>query len=83
MALRDLEDEELFVDYRFSNATPDLPEWYSHVPREGEKRDWEPFHRPGFDHLAESMSVIGKQVLAAAVGTWTHVGAHCNGCSAK
>ena len=58
VALRDLEDEELYVDYRFTNATPDLPDWYSHVEREGEKRDWEPFHRPGFDQLTESMSVI-------------------------
>jgi TonB family protein len=28
------------------------------VEREGEKRDWEPFHRPGFDQLTESMSVV-------------------------
>jgi len=57
IALRDLEDEELFVDYGFRSAEPDLPAWYHPVPRDNGVCPWErnePFARPGFDFLKDA-----------------------------
>ena len=48
VALRDLQDEELFVDYRYDVASDSLPPWYHHVEREGAAHLGEP-PRPGFD----------------------------------
>ena len=47
VALRDLEDEELFVDYCYHSECP-FPEWYSPVERESDRPLWEP-PRPSFD----------------------------------
>jgi len=68
VALRDIEDEEVFVDYRFTNAAPDLPHWYTRVPREGEEPRWEPFARPGFDHLEDSMCIGARRADATTRG---------------
>jgi len=49
VALRDLEDEELFVDYQFDPLRPDLPHWYHPVRREDELPDCLEIARPGMD----------------------------------
>ena len=57
IALRDLEDEELFVDYGFRSPEPDLPSWYHPVPRDDGVCPWErnePFTREGFDFLKDA-----------------------------
>jgi len=48
IALRDIEDEELFADYRYDVQSDSLPPWYHRVEREGDELLWEP-PRPSFD----------------------------------
>jgi len=48
VALRDVQDEELFVDYRYDLNDESLPRWYVPVQRDGEPPRWEP-PRPSFD----------------------------------
>lgn len=39
VATRDIEDEEVFINYRFNPASPDLPDWYEDCnPSESERR---------------------------------------------
>lgn len=40
VALRDLTEEEIFMDYRFNPRLPHLPEWYHACDEEGSERRW-------------------------------------------
>ena len=48
VALRDIEDEELFADYRYDAHSDALPSWYHPVERAGDGQLWEP-PKPSFD----------------------------------
>lgn len=40
VAMRDIRDEEVFMNYRFNPQAPGLPEWYHDCDPEGSKRRW-------------------------------------------
>lgn len=40
VATRDIEDEEIFINYRFNPASPDLPDWYEDCNPSESKRRW-------------------------------------------
>lgn len=40
VATREIEDEEVFINYRFNPASPDLPDWYEDCNPSESKRRW-------------------------------------------
>ena len=40
VALRDVKDEELFLNYRFNPDAPGLPQWYAPVDDDQDRRRW-------------------------------------------